>query len=123
MISSRSEVTQMIVSAKVAKGLKWNEIAERIGASKEWTTAACLGQMTFTKQQAEIAGEVFDLSEEAVAGLQIVPYKGSLPTSVPTDPLIYRRDEIGNAYAATTKQLSHHEFGQRTIAAHDFSMN
>ncbi|CAG4889009.1 cyanase [Paraburkholderia saeva] len=123
MISSRNEVTQMIVSAKVAKGLKWSDIATRIGASKEWTTAACLGQMTFTKQQAEVAGEIFGLSDEAVAWLQIVPYKGSLATAVPTDPLIYRWYEIVNVYGTTIKELIHEEFGDGIMSAIDFSMD
>jgi cyanate lyase len=123
MISSRNEVTQMIVSAKVAKGLKWSEVAEKIGQSKEWTTAACLGQMTFSKQQAEIAGEIFGLSDEAVAWLQIVPYKGSLETAVPTDPLIYRWYEIVSVYGTTIKELIHEEFGDGIMSAIDFSMD
>jgi cyanate lyase len=123
MISSRNEVTQMIVSAKVAKGLKWSAIAEKIGQSKEWTTAACLGQMTFSKQQAAIAGEIFGLPDEAVAWLQIVPYKGSLETAVPTDPLIYRWYEIVSVYGTTIKELIHEEFGDGIMSAIDFSMD
>ena len=111
MISSRNEVTQMIVSAKVAKGLKWSEVAEKIGQSKEWTTAACLGQMALTKSQAEKVGAIFGLSDEAVAWLQIAPYKGSLPTAVPADPLIYRWYEIAAVYGTTIKELFHEEFG------------
>src|SRR5258705_886038 len=94
MISDRNEVTHMIRAAKVRKGLTWATVAKEIGLSKEWTTAACLGQMTFTKPQAETIGTLFDLPDEAVAWLQVVPYKGSLPTSVPTDPLGYRLHEI-----------------------------
>ena len=45
--------------------------------------------MTFTGEQAEIVGKMFELSAEAVQLLQVVPYKGSLPTAVPTDPLIF----------------------------------
>jgi len=123
MISSRDQVTQMIVSAKVSKGLKWAGIAEAIGQSKEWTTAACLGQMTLTKSQAEKAGELFGLSEEAIAWLQIVPYKGSLPTAVPTDPLIYRWYEIVSVYGTTIKELIHEEFGDGIMSAIDFSMD
>src|SRR4051812_18070161 len=37
-------------------------------------------------------------AEEAVMILQTVPYKGSLPTAVPTDPLIYRFYELVNVY-------------------------
>ena len=85
MISSRSDVTHMIHHAKVMKNISWAEVASAIGRSKEWTTAACLGQMAFTKEQSEKIGAIFELNEEAIAWLQIAPYKGSLPTAVPTD--------------------------------------
>lgn len=123
MISSREEVTQMIVSAKVRKGIKWADVAEAVGMSKEWTTAGCLGQMTFDKQQAEAVGKIFELSDEAVAWLQVVPYKGSLPTAVPTDPLIYRWYELVNVYGTTIKELIHEEFSDGIMSAIDFSMD
>jgi cyanate lyase len=119
----RPTVTQKIISAKVQKGLKWADIATRLGHSKEWTTAACLGQMTFTKAQAEIAQGLFDLTDEEAAWLQIVPYKGSLATAVPTDPLIYRWYEIVNVYGTTIKELIHEEFGDGIMSAIDFSMD
>lgn len=123
MISNRQQVTEMILVAKVAKGLKWIQVADAIGQSKEWTTAACLGQMTLSKPQAQIVGELFDLSDEAVAWLQIAPYKGSLPTQVPTDPLIYRFYELVNVYGSTIKELIHEEFGDGIMSAIDFSMD
>ncbi|MBD9409022.1 cyanase [Stutzerimonas stutzeri] len=123
MISSREQVTQMIVAAKVRKGLKWAHVAESIGMSKEWTTAGCLGQMAFDKAQAETLGQLFELSDEAVVWLQIVPYKGSLPTAVPTDPLIYRWYELVNVYGTTIKELIHEEFGDGIMSAIDFSMD
>ncbi|MBE7372992.1 cyanase [Pseudomonas lopnurensis] len=123
MISSREDVTKMILAAKVSKGLKWSQVADAIGLSKEWTTAGCLGQMTFDKAQAETLGKLFDLSDEAVAWLQIVPYKGSLPTAVPSDPLIYRWYEIVSVYGSTIKELIHEEFGDGIMSAIDFSMD
>jgi cyanate lyase len=123
MITDRSEVTTMIRAAKVRKSLKWADIAKAIGLSKEWTTAACLGQMTFTKAQAEIVGQFFELSDEAVAWLQVTPYKGSLPSAVPTDPLIYRWYEIVSVYGTTVKELIHEEFGDGIMSAIDFSMD
>lgn len=123
MIASRDEVTEMIVSTKVKKGIKWKDVAEFIGASKEWTTAACLGQMTFNKEQAEKIGKLFELPDEAIAWLQIVPYKGSLPTAIPTDPLIYRWYEIVNVYGMVIKELIHEEFGDGIMSAIDFSMD
>ncbi|MBA1272524.1 cyanase [Stutzerimonas azotifigens] len=123
MISSREQVTQMILAAKVARGLKWSQVAEAVGLSKEWTTAACLGQMTLDKAQAEVVGGLFGLPDEAVAWLQIVPYKGSLPTAIPTDPLIYRWYELVNVYGTTIKELIHEEFGDGIMSAIDFSMD
>ncbi|WP_078084450.1 cyanase [Microbulbifer mangrovi] len=123
MISNREQVTAMILSAKVQKDLKWTQVADAVGQSKEWTTAACLGQMTLTKQQAAVVGELFDLSDEAIAWLQIAPYKGSLPTAVPTDPLIYRLYELVNVYGTTIKELIHEEFGDGIMSAIDFSMD
>ena len=123
MITHRQQVTDMIISAKVLKSIKWANVAKEIGLSKEWVTAACLGQMAFNKQQAEKVGQIFDLSDEAVAWLQIVPYNGSLPTSVPTDPLIYRWYEVVNVYGSTIKELIHEEFGDGIMSAIDFSMD
>ncbi|NNH25146.1 cyanase [Acinetobacter terrestris] len=123
MISQRQQVTDMIISAKVLKSIKWSNVAKEIGLSKEWVTSACLGQMAFNKQQAEKIGEIFDLSDEAIAWLQIVPYKGSLPTSVPTDPLIYRWYEVVSVYGTTIKELIHEEFGDGIMSAIDLSMD
>lgn len=120
---NRLDVTELIVAAKIKKGLKWAEIAEKIGLSKEWTTAALLGQMTLTKEQADIIGQTLDLPSEAIALLQEVPYKGSLPTTVPTDPLIYRFYELINVYGTTIKSLIHEEFGDGIMSAIDFSMD
>lgn len=49
-----------------------------------------LGQMTLSRDEAVKVGALLDLPAEAIALLQVYPYKGSLPTSIPTDPLIYR---------------------------------
>ena len=119
----RTDVTKKIVSVKVKKGLKWDAIAKKIGQSKEWVTAALLGQMQMTKKQAETAGKIFGLNDEEIAWLQIVPYKGSLPTAVPTDPLIYRWYEIVSVYGTTIKELIHEEFGDGIMSAIDFSMD
>ena len=123
MITSRDQVTERIVSNKVRLGIQWSEVAEKIGLSKEWVTAACLGQMAMEKAHAEMVGELFELSDEEIAWLQIVPYKGSIPTAVPTDPLIYRWYEVVNVYGTTIKELIHEEFGDGIMSAIDFSMD
>jgi len=119
----REDVTDLIAFRKIKGGIKWTEVAKKVGQSKEWTTAACLGQMQMTRKQAETVGKIFDLPEEAVLILQTVPYKGSLSTAVPTDPLIYRWYEIVNVYGTTIKELIHEEFGDGIMSAIDFSMD
>ena len=120
---SRLDVTEKIVATKVAKGLKWSDVAAKVGLSKEWVTAACLGQMTLTAEQAGVVAELFGLDEADKRWLMVVPYKGSLPTAVPTDPLIYRWYEIVNVYGSTIKELIHEEFGDGIMSAIDFSMD
>lgn len=120
---NRMDVTERIVSAKVANGIKWEDVATRIGQSKEWTTALCLGQMTASPEQARILGDLFGLTDEECKWLQVVPYKGSLPTAFPTDPLIYRWYEIVNVYGTTIKELTHEEFGDGIMSAIDFKMD
>ena len=120
---SRHDVTEKIVVNKVAKGIKWADVAHKIGQSKEWTTAACLGQMTLTAEQANIVAELFDLSDTEKKWLMVPPYKGSLPTAVPTDPLIYRFYELVNVYGTTFKELIHEEFGDGIMSAIDFKMD
>ena len=120
---SRLDVTEKIIATKVAKGLKWADVAREVGLSKEWVTAACLGQMTLDAGQAAVIARLFDLSEAEARWLQVVPYKGSLPTSVPTDPLIYRFHELVSVYGTTFKELIHEEFGDGIMSAIDFRMD
>ena len=120
---NRNDITEKIITEKVAKGIQWAEVAKQVGLSKEWTTAACLGQMTLDATQAGIVGEIFGLTDEEQKWLQVVPYKGSLPSAVPTDPLIYRWYEIVNVYGTTIKELIHEEFGDGIMSAIDFSMD
>ena len=120
---NRNDITEKIITVKVAQGLPWEAVAKRVGQSKEWTTALCLGQMTATAEQAGVLGEIFGLTGEEQKWLQVVPYKGALPTAVPTDPLIYRWYEIVNVYGSTIKELIHEEFGDGIMSAIDFKMD
>lgn len=119
----RNAVTQAILLAKIRKQIKWSDVAKAVGQSKEWTTAACLGQMALTAVQAEAVSKIFDLPADATLILQTAPYKGSLPTAIPTDPLIYRWYELVNVYGTTIKELIHEEFGDGIMSAIDFSMD
>ena len=120
---TREDVTDMIMSVKIQKRIKWADVAPKLKLSKEWVTAACLGQMALTNAQAKLVAKIFSLPPEAIPVLEAVPYKGSLPTSVPTDPLIYRFYELISVYGTTFKELIHEEFGDGIMSAIDFSMD
>lgn len=92
MVKSREEVTEMIKSVKVQKGILWKDVAQKLHKSKEWTVAACLGQMKMSRDQAVIVAEIFDLPDEARAWLQTSPKRG-VP-GIPNDPTIYRIYEV-----------------------------
>ena len=120
---NRLDITEKIITSKVSKGIKWSDVADKVGLSKEWVTAGCLGQMTFDAKQAKIIGKIFGLTAEEIKWLQVVPYKGSLPSQVPTDPLIYRWYEIVSVYGTTIKELIHEEFGDGIMSAIDYDMS
>ncbi|MBL1265682.1 cyanase [Candidatus Methylomicrobium oryzae] len=122
-MTNRIEVTEKIIAAKVSHGLKWSDVAAKVGLSKEWVTAACLGQMTLTPAQAAIVGEIFGLSEEERRWLTVVPYKGVSSDAKPDDPLIYRFYELISVYGPTLKELIHEEFGDGIMSAIDFRMD
>ena len=122
-IVSRHDVTELIVFNRMKMNISWAELALTVNKSKEWTTSALLGQHQMSQEEAEKVGTVLALPSVAVKLLQTVPYKGSLPTSVPTDPLIYRFYELVNVYGTTFKELIHEEFGDGIMSAIDFNMN
>lgn len=39
---THEDVTDLIYSLKIQKGIKWADVAKNVGQSKEWVTAACL---------------------------------------------------------------------------------
>ena len=120
---NRAQVTEKILSAKRLKQLSWKTICTEIGGgSPTYVTAALLGQMKLRPEQAARAARLFDLGEEETLMLQEVPYRGSLPTAVPTDPLIYRFYELVSVYGTTWKELIQEEFGDGIMSAIDFDM-
>lgn len=119
---SRLNVTEKIITTRISRGLKWSDVADKVGLSKEWVTAACLGQMALNSEQAAVVGDIFGLTVDERQWLMVPPYRGSLPTSVPTDPLVYRFHELVNVYGTTFKELIHEEFGDGIMSAIDFHM-
>jgi cyanate lyase len=120
---TRADVTAKILERKQALGLSWQSIADAIGGgSVVYLTAALLGQMRLKPEQAERAANLLDLEADEKSLLQQIPYRGSLPTAIPTDPLIYRFYELVQVYGTTWKALIEEEFGDGIMSAIDFEM-
>ena len=120
---TRDELTHKILAAKRAKGSTWKEIVDEIGGGTAvYLTAALIGQMKLRPEQADRAARLFDLDDNEKGLLQEIPYRGSLPTTVPTDPLIYRFYELVQVYGTTWKELIQEEFGDGIMSAIDFDM-
>ena len=121
---TRDELTRKILAAKRNKALSWKTIVAEIGGgSAVYLTAALMGQMKLRPEQAESAAKLFDLGEDETLLLQEIPHRGSLPTAVPTDPLIYRFYELVQVYGTTWKELIQEEFGDGIMSAIDFDMS
>jgi cyanate lyase len=121
---TRDELTRQILAAKRAKAMTWKAIVAEIGGgSAVYLTAALMGQMKLRHEQAERAAKLFDLGEEEKLLLHEIPYRGSLPTTLPTDPLIYRFYELVQVYGMTWKELIQEEFGDGIMSAIDFDMS
>ena len=119
----RANITEKILSAKRLKGLSWKTICAEIGGgSATYITAALMGQMKLGPEQADRAAKLFELGDDEKLLLQEIPYRGSLPTAVPTDPLIYRFYELVQVYGTTWKELIQEEFGDGIMSAIDFDM-
>jgi len=118
---TRDAVTRKILGVKRAKGLTWKAIVAEIGGgSAVYLTAALVGQMKLRADQAERAAKLLDLDKDEKHLLQEIPYRGSLPSMVPTDPLIYRFYELVQVYGTTWKELIQEEFGDGIMSANRF---
>ena len=122
MNDAKTALGQKILAITAERKLTWTEIAARLGHAPVWTCAACLGQMSMTPETADKTADLLGLSAEEAEILAAIPYRGSLPTAVPTDPLIYRFYELVSVYGTTWKELIQEEFGDGIMSAIDYDM-
>ena len=119
---NKEEMTDLIVSAKKAKGLTWEAIANKVGKGTTWVTSACFGMNSTTEEVAKNICEVLELNDDVCAALQEFPYK-SWDKTIPTDPVVYRFYEILGVYGNTIKEIIGEKFGDGIMSAIDFSMD
>ena len=68
-MTTRHEITEQIVTARLAKGLTWQQLADAIGRPVVWTTSALLGQHPIPADSARTLADMLGLGakERAVA--------------------------------------------------------
>ena len=120
---NRNEITEQVVVARLAKGLRWQELADAIDRPVVWTTAALLGQHPIPAELGKILVTMLGLDDAAIPVLAAVPMRGGLPTPVPTDPTIYRFYEALQVYGGAIKELIHEQFGDGIMSAINFSVD
>lgn len=124
---TRTELTEQIVVARLAKGLTWQQLADAIDSPVVWTTAALLGQHPIPVEQAEVLAGMLGLDASAVPVLAAAPMRGGLPSSdisrVPTDPTVYRFYEALQVYGGALKELIAEQFGDGIMSAINFSVD
>jgi cyanate lyase len=123
MVMNRQSLTEKIAALKQVKGISWKDLAQAIGRSPGFATAALLGQMSLSRDEAQKAGHLLGLTEDEITLLQQTPYRGSLLTAIPIDPLIYRFYEITQVFGTTLKALIEEEFGDGIMSAIDFELS
>ena len=119
---TRDQVTESIKAARLARGLTWAGLAERLGKPPIWVTAALLGQHPLPTQDAETVIDVLGLDRAALPILTSVPTRAADVPTVPTDPTIYRFYEALQVYGPAIKELIHEEFGDGIMSAINFGL-
>lgn len=119
----REAVTQRILENKRRLNLTWAEIARAVGKSEAWVAAGCLGQATFSPQEATRLGSLLQMEDDEVEPLTVIPHRGDTMDVPPRDPTLYRLYEIVLVYGETIKELVHEKFGDGIMSAIDFTMD
>jgi cyanate lyase len=118
---NKQQMTDVIITTKVAKGLTWEIIGKDLAISPVWLASACLGMNSAPADKASAIANYLGLDQEVATALEAFPTK-IWDQTVPTDPLIYRLYEIVGVYGETLKEVIQERFGDGIMSAIDFSM-
>ncbi|WP_222196141.1 cyanase [Modestobacter italicus] len=121
-ILPKADAADLVVAARIRRGLTWAQLAEELGAPLVWTTAALLGQHPMTRDQAAAVCRLLELDEAVAESLQLQPSRGSDPAAM-SDPTVYRLLEALSVYGPALKELVHEEFGDGIMSAINFKVD
>lgn len=112
---------KIILNAKKAKEISWEELSKLVGLSPVFVVSACMGMNHLEKENADKLVYALGLEASISNALQEFPNK-KWDQIVPTDPVLYRFYEMTGVYGETMKELIHEKFGDGIMSAIDFSM-
>jgi cyanate lyase len=118
----RRDVTAEILAAKRRKSLSFTQIAERVGADRDWLRAALHGQYPLSREQAAAVTALLELPAEAAAVLEEVPTGGSFDGRPSARPTIHRIYEVPQMHGPALKALIKGDFGDGTMSAITFNL-
>jgi cyanate lyase len=120
---SRAEATGLVLEAKQAKGITFEELAGHVGRHEVWVASAILGQATMSGEEAEKLTGLLGLDPAVATALTQVPFRGAFGGDVPVDPLLYRFFEIIQVFGPAIKAVIHEKFGDGIMSAIDFEID
>jgi cyanate lyase len=119
---TKSEAVSAVLAARRRKGIRWEDLAQEIGRSTVWTTAALLGRHSLTEEHARMLGAKLELDEEAVFALSGPAERGSA-TIDRSEPVLSRLEEVVAVYGGAIRELILEEFGDGIMSAIDFELS
>ena len=118
----RREAAAAARAAKHRLQVSWATIAKTLDRSLVWSTSAVLGQQSLDADQARAVGSLLHLVDDVVDALQLPPVRGADQVD-PTEPVVYRLNEVVQVYGSTLAELIREEFGDGIMSAIDFELS
>ncbi|MEA2686475.1 MAG: cyanate lyase [Actinomycetota bacterium] len=120
---SRADATALVLEAKQAKGMSFEEMAGQIGRHEVWLASAVLGQATMSADEADKIADLLGLDPDVATALAQIPSRGAYGGAVPVDPLLYRFFEIIQVFGPAIKAVINEKFGDGIMSAIDFEID
>lgn len=114
---SNEEELKVIESARKAKGLTYEDLANKVNVNKVWLASAFKGQQWVPDEYIELIAKELELELSALEVLREHPYKGD------TDPILYRLHEALDTYGPAIKEIIHEKSGNAIMSAIDFGID
>lgn len=116
------ESSPTLFTAKKAKNLTFEQIAQKVGRSEVSVAAIFYGQAQASPEDVKALSSLLEIPESTLAEqLSGYPDRGHTMEMPPKEPLIYRLYEIVQNYGYAYKAVLNEKFGDGIMSAISFS--